>query len=162
VAVLPFSNVRHDPEDDYLVDGLTEELIGALSRVQSLRVAARTSAFAFKDAQRDIREIGAKLGVDAILEGSVQRSGDRIRVRAHLINVADGLDFWSEAYDREVSDIFAVQRDLALRIAGSMQARLSAFERAHVGDRPAVNPEAYNLYLKGRHFWNQRTSSGFA
>jgi serine/threonine-protein kinase len=162
VAVLPFGNVGRDPEDDYLVDGLTEELIGALSRVRSLRVVARTSAFAFKDARRDIREIGATLGVDAILEGSVQRSGDRIRVRAQLINVVDGLNLWSEAYDREVDDIFAVQQDLASRIATSMQAGLSTPEREQVEERRTVDPEAYNLYLKGRHFWNQRTSSAFA
>lgn len=161
VAVLPFANVRHDPEDDYLVDGLTEELIGALSQVRSLRVVARTSAFAFKETRRDIREIGTTLGADAILEGSVQRSGDRIRVRAQLINVADGTHVWSEAYDREVDDILAVQRDLALRIAASMQASLSARERERVTERRTVNPEAYDLYLKGRHFWNQRTSSAF-
>jgi eukaryotic-like serine/threonine-protein kinase len=162
VAVLPFGNVGHDPADDYLVDGLTEELIGALSQVQSLRVVARTSAFAFKDAKRDIREIGKALAVNAILEGSVQRSGDRIRVRAQLINVEDGLHLWSEAYDREVDDIFAVQRDLALRIAASMQAGLSAVERERVGERRTVNPDAYNLYLKGKHFWNQRTSPAYS
>jgi serine/threonine-protein kinase len=161
VAVLPFGNVRHDPGDDYLVDGLTEELIAALSRVRSFRVVARTSAFALKDARRDIREIGAMLGVDAILEGSVQRSGDRIRVRAQLINVADGLHLWSEAYDREVDDIFAVQRDLALRITASMQAGLNSFDRERVAQRRTVDAEAYNLYLRGRHFWNQRTSSAF-
>jgi TolB-like protein/Tfp pilus assembly protein PilF len=159
--VLPFANVRRNPEDDYLIDGLTEELIGALSRVRSLRVVGRTSAFAFRDTQRDIREIGKTLGVAAILEGSVQRVGDRIRVRAQLINVADGLHLWSEVYDQEVDDIFAVQRDLALRIAESMQAGLSSVERERVTERRTVNPEAYNMYLKGRHFWNQRTSSAF-
>jgi TolB-like protein/Tfp pilus assembly protein PilF len=161
IAVLPFVNLSRDPEDEYLVDGLTEELIGALSQVQALRVVARTSAFAFKNTHRDIRDIGRALGVDVIVEGSVQRVGDRMRVRAQLINVPDGLRLWSEAYDREVTDVFAIQSDLSLRIASSLQAGLSPSEKQAVGDRHTVSPDAYALYLKGRHFWNQRTSSAF-
>lgn len=161
IAVLPFSNLGRDSAEDYLVDGLSEELIAALSQVRSLRVVARTSAFAFKDARRDIREIGRALGVGTVLEGSVQRAGDHIRVRAQLINVVDGLHLWSEAYDSEVTDIFAVQRDLALRIANALEAGLSPAEQAHIGERPHVTAEAWNLYVKGRHFFNQRTSSSF-
>jgi eukaryotic-like serine/threonine-protein kinase len=161
IAVLPFTNLNRDPAEDYLVDGLTEDLIGALSQMSALRVVARTSAFAFRDSNRDVREIGRTLGVNAIVEGSVQRVGDRIRVRAQLINVSDGLNLWSEAYDRDVSDIFALQRDLSLRIASSLQAGLSPAERDRVAERPTASSDAYALYLKGRHFWNQRTSSGF-
>jgi serine/threonine-protein kinase len=161
IAVLPFTNLSPDPEENYLVDGLTEELIGVLSRVRELRVAARTSAFAYKGANRDIREIGREMDVGAILEGSVQRVGDRIRVHAQLIDVADGFHLWSEAYDRDVTDMFAVQRDLALRIASALQASLSPAERQLVTERRTVSPEAFALYLKGRHFWNQRTSIGF-
>jgi TolB-like protein/Flp pilus assembly protein TadD len=161
IAVLPFTNMSPDPDEDYLVDGLTEELIGALSKVSALRVVARTSAFAFKGANRDIREIGRALDVGTILEGSVQKVDDRIRVRAQLINVADGLHLWSETYDREVSDMFAIQRDLALRIAVALEAGLSPAERQRLVRRPTTSPDAFALYLKGRHFWNQRTSGAF-
>ena len=161
IAVLPFTNVSRDPAEDYLIDGLTEELIGALSHVRALRVVARTSAFAFRGANRDIREIGRALDVATILEGSVQKSGDRIRVRAQLINVADGLHLWSESYDSETTDIFALQRDLALRIAAALEAGLSPTERERVVRRSTASTEAYSLYLKGRHFWNQRTSGAF-
>jgi len=161
IAVLPFTNVSRDPGEDYLIDGLTEELIGALSNVRALRVVARTSAFAFKGASLDIREIGRALDVATILEGSVQKSGDRIRVRAQLINVADGLHLWAETYDSETTDIFALQRDLALRIATALEAGLSPAERERVVRRSTASTEAFALYLKGRHFWNQRTSAAF-
>jgi eukaryotic-like serine/threonine-protein kinase len=161
IAVLPFTNVGRDPAHDYLVDGLTEELIGALSKVRALRVVARTSAFAFRGQSRDIREIGRALDVAAILEGSVQTAGDRIRVRAQLINVSDGLHLWSEMYDRDVADIFTVQRDLALLIAAALEAGLTQAERERVAQRPTASAEAYALYLKGRHFWNQRTPDSF-
>lgn len=161
IAVLPFTNMSGDASQDYLVDGLTEELIGALSKVGALRVVARTSAFAFKDQNRDIREIGRALDVGTILEGSVQTSGDRMRVRAQLISVEDGLHLWSDSYDREVTDIFTAQRDLALLIAAALETNLTQSERARVAQRPTTNGEAYALYLKGRHFWNQRTPDSF-
>lgn len=161
IAVLPFANLSGDPAEEYLVDGLTEELIGALSHVSGLRVVARTSAFAFKDTHRDIRDIGEALGVSAILEGSIQRVGDHIRVRAQLVNVADGMNLWADAYDREVTDVFAMQQELALRISGSLQVGLSPSGQERVRQPPTVSPEAYGFYLKGRHFWNQRTSSAF-
>jgi TolB-like protein len=119
---------------------LTDELIGVLSQVRGLRVVARTSAFAYKGTSRDVREIGAALKVGAILEGSVQQVGDRIRVRAQLINVADGLHLWSEAYDREAADMFTVQRDLALRIASALEAELSPAERDRVTARHTTSP----------------------
>jgi TolB-like protein len=161
VAVLPFSNANRNPEDDYLVDGLTEELIRTLSRVRDLRVIARTSAFAFKGTTQDIRDVGRALGAGIILEGSVQRAGERIRVRAQLINVADGVRLWSDAYDREMTDIFKLQQDLALRIANALEAALTPAERARVEEPSTTNPEAFAFYLKGRHFYRRRTRDGF-
>jgi serine/threonine-protein kinase len=160
VAVLPFSNTNRSPEDDYLVDGLTDELIGTLSKVRALRVIARTSAFVFKGATQDIRDIGRALGADIILEGSVQRAGERVRVRAQLINVADGVRRWSDVYDREITDILELQQDLALRIANALEAALTPAERARVAEPPTTNSEAYAFYLKGRHWYKRRTRDG--
>jgi TolB-like protein/DNA-binding SARP family transcriptional activator/Tfp pilus assembly protein PilF len=160
VAVLPFANLSRDSEEEYFSDGLTEELIGVLSRVRALRVAARTSAFAFKGESRDIREIGRALDVDAVLEGSVRRDGDRIRVIAQLVNASDGFPLWSETYDREVTDIFAIWSDLAQRIVSGLEAELTPQERERLAHRPTTSPEAHVFYLKGRHFANQRTGSG--
>ncbi len=161
IAVLPFANLSRDAQDDDFSDGLAEELIGALSRVRTLRVAARTSAFAFKDQTRDIREIGNALNVGAIVEGSVRRTGSRIRVEARLIGVEDGLHLWSDAYDRELTDIFEIQRDLALNIARALRAELTAADVNRLGRRPTANADAFALYLKGRHFWYQRTPAGY-
>jgi serine/threonine-protein kinase len=161
IAVLPFTNLSRDPEEDYFSDGLTEELIGVLSRVRALRVAARTSAFVFKGQNRDIRVIGAALNVGTVLEGSVRRDGNRIRVAAQLINVADGFQLWADTYERELTDIFAIQHDLALSIASALRAELTSAERERLGRPPTASAEAFALYLKGRHFWNQRTPIGF-
>jgi TolB-like protein/DNA-binding SARP family transcriptional activator/Tfp pilus assembly protein PilF len=162
VAVLPFTNLSRDPQEAYFADALTDELISTLSQVHALRVAARTSAFAFKGERRDIREIGQALGVGTVLEGSVLKDGDRVRVTAQLINAADGFHLWAETYQREGTDIFAIQGDLALRIAGALQAELTPAERARLTRRATDSPEAHALYLKGRYFWYQRTSGGFA
>jgi TolB-like protein/Tfp pilus assembly protein PilF len=162
IAVLPFTNTGRDADEEYFSDGLTEELIGVLSRVRALRVAARTSVFAFKGESRDIREIGRALGVDAVLEGSVRREGDRIRVTAQLVDASDGFPLWSESYDREVTDIFAIWSDLAQRIVSGLEAELTPQERERLARRPTTSPEAHAFYLKGRHFSNQRTASGLA
>ena len=161
IAVLPFTNLSRDPEEDYFSDGLTEELIGVLSRVRALRVAARTSAFVFKGQKRDIRVIGAALNVATVLEGSVRRDGNRIRVAAQLISVADGFQLWADTYERELTDIFAIQHDLALSIASALRAELTPAERERLGRPPTASADAFALYLKGRHFWNQRTPIGF-
>jgi TolB-like protein/DNA-binding SARP family transcriptional activator len=161
LAVLPFVNLSRDPEEEYFSDGLTEELIGVLSQLKALRVAARTSAFAFKGENRDIREIGRALNVGTVLEGSVRRVGDRIRVTAQLISAADGFHLWSRTYEREGTDIFAIQSELALRIASALEAQLTPAERARLARRPTTSPDAHVLYLRGRYFWNQRTRSGF-
>jgi TolB-like protein/DNA-binding SARP family transcriptional activator len=162
IAVLPCANLSGDPEQEHFSDGLTEELTGVLAQVRALRVAARTSAFAFKGENRDIREIGEALNVGTLVECSVRRSGERMRVTAQLINAADGFHLWTETYEREGTDVFAIQSDLAFQIASALKAELTPAERARIARRPTASPEAHGLYLKGRHFWNQRTSSAYA
>ncbi|MGQ0648642.1 MAG: protein kinase domain-containing protein [Gemmatimonadaceae bacterium] len=162
IAVLPFTNVSRDPEEDYVSDGLTDELIAALAKVRTLRVAARTSAFAFKGQSRDVRDIGRALNVSAVLEGSVQKFGDRIRVRVQLVNVSDGLRIWSDVYERKLEDLFEIQTFVATRIAGALEAEMTSAERARLGRRATTSPEALSLYLKGRYFWHQRTPAAYA
>jgi TolB-like protein/Flp pilus assembly protein TadD len=162
IAVLPFVNLSPDPEEEYFSDGLTDELIGTLSQVGALRVVARTSAFAFKGEEQDVRTIARMLGVGTVLEGSVRREGDRVRVSAQLIDAATGLHVWADTYEREGADMLEIQSDLALRIAAALEAELTPAERARLAHRPTASPEAHAFYLKGRYFWNQRTGSGFA
>ena len=133
IAVLPFANLSADKENEYFSDGLAEEIINALTHVRGLKVTARTSAFAFRGENQDIRKIAETLNVRTILEGSVRRAGSRIRVSAQLINAADGYHLWSERYDAEMADVFAVQDEIASAIAGALKLKLSAElgERAH-------------------------------
>ena len=121
IAVLPFVNMSTDPENEYFSDGITEELLNALSRVEGLQITSRTSAFAFKGKNEDIRQIATKLNVDKVMEGSVRKSGNRIRVTAQLINASDGYHIWSENYDRELTDIFALQDEISNRIANKLR-----------------------------------------
>jgi TolB-like protein/Tfp pilus assembly protein PilF len=157
-AVLPFANMSADPENQYFSDGLAEELINALTRVPGLRVASRTSAFRFRGADVDIRQVGKGLQVATVVEGSVRRAGSRLRVTVQLINVEDGYHLWSERYDRQMADVFDIQDEI-------VEAIVKAIAPALVGDaRKAVrrstgNLEAYELYLKGRHHWHLRTPS---
>ena len=149
VAVLAFLDLSPQKDQEYFSDGLTEEIIDALSRVPNLRVAARTSAFAFKDKPTDIRQIGQELNVSAVLEGSVRKSGDELRITAQLNRVADGYHLWSQTYDRRMSDIFAVQRELSETIANQLRA-------GAVPDRKTTtNVEAYRLYQEGHYLFNQ-------
>jgi adenylate cyclase len=156
IAVLPFVNMSPDRENEFLSDGITEDLIAALSRVTGLRVPARTSAFVFKGKNEDIRRIGQVLNVDTVLEGSVRKSGDRLRIAAQLINVADGYHLWSERYDREMKDVFEIQDDLTRAIVTALKVQLVGGPNAPLVKRHTENTEAYQLYLKGRDFWNQR------
>jgi serine/threonine-protein kinase len=149
IAVLPFANLSADKENEYFSDGLAEDIIDALTQVPGLRVMARTSAFAFRGKEVDISEIGAKLKVGHILEGSVRKAGNRIRVTAQLVKVSDGYHLWSQRFDREMTDVFAIQDEISQAIVEKLRVRLA-------GDRPLVkrhteNVEAYNLYLRGRH-----------
>ena len=169
VAVLPFVNMSADPENEFFSDGMTEELINALTRVEGLRVASRTSAFAFKGRDVDVREIGQKLNVTAVLEGSVRRAGNRLRVTAQLINAADGYHLWSDTYDRQLADVFEVQDELSRSIVSTLRPKLapgSGASSAATTSGPLVVPattslQAYTAYLKGRFFWNMRTLVGY-
>jgi len=156
VAVLPFQNVG-GPDEEYFSDGLTEELIVALAHLHSLRVAARTSSFAFKGQARDVREIARALSVATVLVGSVRKTENRVRVTAQLVDASNGLDIWSQTYEeRNLSDIFDIQADIATKIAEALEANLGASERARLARKPTENFEAYTLYLKALYFWNQR------
>ncbi|MCK4820141.1 tetratricopeptide repeat protein, partial [bacterium] len=137
---------------------LAEELINALSKINELRVVARTSAFAFKGKLEDIREIGKKLSVGTVLEGSVRKSGNRLRILAQLINVADGYHLWTERYDREMDDVFAIQDEITLAVVDNLKVKLLGGEKAKITKRYTNDLEAYNLFLRGQFFWNKRTA----
>jgi len=158
VAVLPFANMSGDKENEYFSDGLAEEILNALTKLPGLKVAARTSAFAFKGRNEDIRRIGETLRVTHALEGSVRKAGNRVRITAQLISIADGCHVWSERYDREMSDIFAIQDEISQAIVNVLRLKL-AKPAAQATARRAVEPEAYEAYLKGRSFWNKRTEA---
>jgi eukaryotic-like serine/threonine-protein kinase len=158
-AVLPFTDMSATKDQEYFSDGLTEELITSLSQVPGLRVAARTSSFQFKAANADVREVGRKLAVGSVLEGSVRRSGDRLRVSAQLVSAKDGYQLWSESYDRSVADVFAVQEDIARAIVSALRVRLVGGADSTLATHPTTDLVAYDLYLKGRFAWNQRTEA---
>jgi len=160
LAVLPFMNMSADKENEYFCDGLSEELINALSHIRELRVAARTSAFAFKGKEIDIREVGGKLNVGAVLEGSVRKSGQRLRITAQLVDVADGYHIWSGQFDREMKDIFDIQEEISLTIVDHLKLKLLKGEKEKILKRQTEDPEAYELYLKGLHFWRRRYEKG--
>jgi serine/threonine protein kinase/Flp pilus assembly protein TadD len=157
IAVLPFANLSADPENEYFADGMTDELINALAKVSGLHVVSRTSAFAFKGKLEDIRAIGRRLQVRTVLEGSIRRAGRRLRLSAQLINVGDGYLLWSDTYDRDAEDVFAIQDEISRAIAGALRVRLFGEQQAVLVKPPTDDLEAYTLYLKGRHFWNRRT-----
>jgi TolB-like protein/DNA-binding winged helix-turn-helix (wHTH) protein/Tfp pilus assembly protein PilF len=163
LAVLPFENLSGDSQQDYFSSGLTEEMITQLGDLEPNRlgVIARTSAMQYKGAKKDTRQIGRELGVDYILEGSVRREGDRVRITAQLIQVRDQTHLWARDYDRNLRDILALQSDVAGAIAREIRLKLPSEERARLASTPALDPEAYELYLKGRYFWNKRTEDGF-
>ncbi|MEI9809136.1 MAG: adenylate/guanylate cyclase domain-containing protein [Bacteroidota bacterium] len=158
LAVLPFVNMSADPENEYFSDGITEELLNALTRVDGLQVTSRTSAFAFKGKNDDIRDIAIQLNVDKVLEGSVRKSGNRVRITAQLINAADGYHIWSENYDRDLTDVFEVQDEISGIIANKLRQNLSADKKdERLVKAPVKNVIAYTYYLKGLHFWNKAT-----
>ena len=150
IAVLPFTNMSNDPENEYFTDGMAEEIINALSKIQSLRVASRTASFAFRGKSEDVAEIGQKLKVSTFLEGSVRKMGNRVRITAKLVNVADGYQLWSERYDREMEDIFAIQDDISQAIVKALRVILTEDEKKAIEKTRKVNMEAYDYYLRGR------------
>ncbi|MBD0366419.1 MAG: tetratricopeptide repeat protein [Flavisolibacter sp.] len=158
LAVLPFVNMSPDPENEYFSDGITEELLNALTKVDGLQVTSRTSAFAFKGKHDDVRDIGIRLNVDKILEGSVRKAGNRVRITAQLINAADGYHLWSETYDRNLTDIFEVQDEISHIISNKLRENLVPATNAQpLVKAPTHNMEAYTLFLKGLYFWNKLT-----
>ena len=158
LAVLPFVNMSADPENEYFSDGITEELLNALTKVDGLQVTSRTSAFAFKGKHDDVREIAIKLNVDKILEGSVRKAGNRVRITTQLINAADGYHIWSENYDRDLTDIFVVQDEISSIIANRLRENLSlAKQTEQLVKAPTKNIEAYTLFLKGLYFRSKIT-----
>jgi TolB-like protein/Flp pilus assembly protein TadD len=158
VAVLPFVDLAGG-SNEYLADGIAETLINALSGVPGLRVAARTSAFSFKGKNEDVRAIAEALGVSHVLEGSVQRAGDQLRITAQLINAGDGFHVWSENFDRNVSDVFAVQDEVARAVVSALQVRLAGGANDRVVEQGTKNIDAYNSYLQGLFHWNKRTTA---
>jgi TolB-like protein/Tfp pilus assembly protein PilF len=160
IAVLPFINASPSAENEYFSDGITDELINALSKVEGLTVVSRTSAFAYKGKALDVRTIGGQLGATVVLEGTVRRFGERLRITAQLINVFDGRLLWSEKYDRGAEDLFQIQDEIAETIVGTLRATLLRDLGRPEPRRYTPSLDAWNLYLKGRYFWNIRTSDG--
>ncbi|MCH7774507.1 MAG: tetratricopeptide repeat protein, partial [Bacteroidetes bacterium] len=150
VAVLPFTNMSNDKEQEYFCDGIAEDILNDLTHLEGLQVVARTSSFAFKDKNLDIREIGMKLGAHSIVEGSVRKAGNRLRITAQLINVADGYHLWSERYDRELEDVFAIQDEIAKNIVQALEIKLSKREKRVLGKVKTQDVQAYDFYIRGR------------
>jgi serine/threonine-protein kinase len=160
IGVLPFANMSASSDNEYFSDGVTEEILNALSRIPTLKVAARTSTFALKGKSLGVAEIGQLLHVKTILAGSVRRIGQRVRIGAQLVNASDGYQMWSEQYDREVDDIFEIQDEIARNIVGQLKVKLNTAQHRALGNRHPENVEAYELYLRGRHCWHRWNMSG--
>ena len=156
IAVLPFKDISPQKDQDYFCEGLAEELINALAQVKDLKVAARTSSFSFKGKDQDIREMGRILNVGAILEGSVQKSGDRLRITTQLIDVSDGYHLWSERFDRTTDNIFAIQDEISMAVVDKLKGEVLEEDREKITKRHTANKDALNLFLKGRYFFNRR------
>jgi TolB-like protein/Tfp pilus assembly protein PilF/class 3 adenylate cyclase len=159
IAVLPFENLSRDPDNAYFAEGMQDEILARLSKIADLKVISRTSTQKYKSAPDNLREIAKQLGVANVLEGSVQKAGDQVRVNVELINALNDAHLWGDVYDRKLTDIFAVESDIAKTIADTLQAKLTGSEKIAIGKRPTANTEAYELYLKGRFFWNKRTGA---
>ena len=157
IAVLPFDNLSRDPDNAYFAEGVQDEILTRLAKVADLKVISRTSTQHFKSAPDNLPQIAKQLGVAHILEGSVQKAADQVRVNVQLINAMTDAHLWADTYDRKLTDIFAVESEIAKAIAETLQARLSGAEKSSIAKAPTANPEAYELYLKGRFFWNKRT-----
>jgi TolB-like protein/Tfp pilus assembly protein PilF len=160
IAVLPFEDLSLQKDQEYFCDGLAEELINRLTNIENLRVPARTSAFSFKGKDLDYREIGEKLNVEMVLDGSVRKEGNKLRITAQLIKVADGFPVWSKIYQRNIEDTFDLWDEISLAIVDNLKIKLLGKEKAKLAKRYTENIEAYNRYVKGRYFWNKRTEEG--
>jgi TolB-like protein/tetratricopeptide (TPR) repeat protein len=160
IAVLPFADMSETGDQTYFSDGIAEEVLDALAKLEGLRVVARTSSFQFRGGGVDVRAVGDSLGVETVLEGSVRKSGDRLRITAQLVNAGDGYHIWSETYDRQLTDVFAVQEEIAGSIVSSLEVRLGDRGAGRLVRRHTEDSEAYDLYLRGRYAWNQRGTEG--
>src|SRR5690349_2604820 len=159
IAVLPFDNLSRDPDNAFFAEGVQDEILTRLAKVADLKVIARTSTQKFKSSPENLPDIATQLGVANILEGSVQKVNDQVRVNVQLISAMTNAHLWAEIYDRKLTDIFAVESDIAKTIADQLQAKLTGSEKDAMSKKPTANPEAYELYLKGRFFWTKRTSA---
>jgi adenylate cyclase len=157
VAVLPFTNISHDPADEYFADGMTEEIISSVSKTKGLRVIARTSVMRYKGAPKAIAEIGRELNVGNILEGSVRKAGDKIRISVQFVETENEEPRWSQVYDREISDVFAIQSEIAQKVAEALREHVLGGAPRREEPKATSSPEAYINYLRGRQFWNKRT-----
>jgi TolB-like protein/DNA-binding winged helix-turn-helix (wHTH) protein len=160
IAVLPLKNLSNDPEQDYFADGITEAVITDLGKVGALRVISRTSVMRYKDTRKPLPEIAGELQVDVLVEGTVARSGNHVRITANLVQASPERHLWAESYERDLRDVITLQNDVANAIAREIQVNLTPQERSRLATSRTVNPEAYQLYLKGRYFWNRRTQEG--
>jgi TolB-like protein/Flp pilus assembly protein TadD len=158
IAVLPFDNLSRDPDNAYFAEGVQDEILTRLAKVADLKVISRTSTQRFKSAPADLREIAKQLGVAHILEGSVQKAGDSVRVNVQLINALTDTHLWADTYDRKLTDIFAIESEIAKNVAENLKARLNVRAEEVLAARPTENPQAHELYLKGRYFWNRRST----
>jgi len=160
LAVLPLENLSRDPEQEYFAEGMTEALITNLAKIGALRVASRTSAMQYKGVRKSLREIARELQVDVIVEGTVQRSGDRVRISAQLLHAPTDTHLWAEVYDRDLRDVLALQSEVAQAIAREIRIKLTPVDQARLAEARPVDPEAYEAYLKGRYHWNRRSGEG--
>jgi TolB-like protein/Flp pilus assembly protein TadD len=158
IAVLPFGNLSRDPDNAYFVEGIQDEILTRLSKIADLKVISRTSTQKYKSSPDNLRDVARELGVANILEGSVQKSNDQVRVNVQLINALTDAHLWADTYDRKLTDMFGVESEIAKTIAETLQAKLTGSEKTAISKKPTENPEAYELYLKGRFFWNKRTA----
>ena len=157
IAVLPFANISPDPKDEYFADGMTEELISTLSKIRGLRVISRTSVLGYKQTNKHLSEIAKELNVGAVLEGSVRKAGDDLRITAQLIDVENDEHLWSQDYNRKCENVFSLQAEIAQKVADSLQITILAKQSKELGKRPTLNLEAYTLYLKGRSYMHRLT-----
>src|SRR4029077_1234101 len=159
LAVLPLENLSHDPEEEYFADGMTEALITEFAQIRALRVTSRTSVMQYKRAQKTLPQIAKELDVAAVVEGSVQRSGDRVEINVQLIQASNDEHLWAKSYQRNLRDVLDLQREVARTIAGEIRVAVTPQEKEKLAQRRSVNPDAYQAYLKGRYYWNQRSET---
>jgi TolB-like protein/Flp pilus assembly protein TadD len=160
IAILPLANLSADPNDRYFVDGMTEELISTVSKINELSVISRTSVMRYKDASMPIGDIGRELSVGTVLEGSVRKAGNRVRITTQLIDSQNDKHLWAQSYDRDLTDIFAIQADIAEQVSQALRVKLVSKEKEALEKKDTADAEAYTLYLKGRYFWNERSYEG--